>query len=132
MPETNLNTSTSVDTSNDSIVIVNLIEDIPGGRSLDVTGVTEKVLKAGRIVIEETSSGDLKPLGITGSAYDALPAGHTYKGILVASILTEKAMASVLQRGTVNEQAAQSAASLPAYPAAAKTALGPLIRFIKD
>lgn len=131
MPETNYSKTTSVDTSMDSIVIVNLIEDIPGGRSLDVTGISEEVLKAGRVIIEETASGDLKPLGITGSSYDALPAGHTYKGILVASILKDKATASIMQRGTVNEQAAVSAAELPAYVAAMKTAL-PLIRFVKD
>lgn len=132
MSETSLNSSSSVDTSNDSIVIQNLIEDIPGGRSLDVTGIAETVLAAGRLIIEETSSGDLKPLDISGGSYVALPGGHTYKGILVASILTTKAMASIMQRGTVNEQAAQDAAGLPVYPAGAKTALEPLIRFTKD
>ena len=131
MPETSLNSSTQVDTSNDGIVIQNLIEDIPGGRSLDVTGVTEEVLKAGRVIIEETSSGDLKPLAISGGNYATLPGGHTYKGILAASVLTNRAMASIMQRGTVNENAAENAAGLPAYPAGAKTAL-PLIRFVKD
>lgn len=131
MPQANLTRSSSVDTSADSIVIVNLIEDIPGGRTLDVTGVTEEVLKAGRIIIEETATGNLKPLKIAGGNYEALPAGHTYKGVLVGSILTAKPMASVLVRGTVNDQAAINAHELPAVPAEAKTALS-LIRFTKD
>lgn len=131
MPEANLSKNATIDTSNDSIVIQNLIEDHPGGKTLDVTGVTETVLKAGRVVIEETSSGDHKPLAISGGAYVSLPAGHTYQGILVASILTAKPLASIMKRGTVNEQAAIDAAELPAYPAGAKTAL-PLIRFTKD
>lgn len=131
MPQAELSRNSSVDTSADSIVIANLIEDIPGGRTLDVTGVAEEVLKAGRVIIEDDNTGDLKPLAISGGNYAALPANHSYKGILVGTILTNKAMASVMVRGTVNEEAAKNAAELPAYPAGAKTAL-PLIRFTKD
>lgn len=132
MPEVLLSNGSTLDTSNDSIVIENLIEDIPGGRALDVTGVTDEVLKAGRVVIEETSSGNLKPAPISNGTYDATPTGHTVKGILVASILKTKAFASVLVRGTVNEEAAEKAAGLPPYLAAHKTALEPLVRFRKD
>lgn len=131
MPEANLSKSSQIDTSNDSIVIENLIEDVPGGKTLDVTGVAEIVLKAGRVIISEDSSGDHKPLQITTGSYDALPAGHSYEGILVATILAAKPLASIMKRGTVNEAAAANAAELPAYPAGAKTAL-PLIRFITN
>lgn len=131
MPTANISSTSSIDTSADSIVIVDLIEDIPGGRTLDATGVAEEVLKAGRIIIEETASGDLKPLVITDGSYDSLPASHTYKGVLVSTILTAKPFASVMVRGTMNEEASKNAHELPSVPAGAKTALT-LIRFTKD
>jgi hypothetical protein len=58
-----------------------------------------------------------------------LPANHDYAGILIASILTKRAFAAILVRGTVNPAAAP-------YPmsgilAAVKTAL-PLIDFRED
>ena len=126
MPTADLSKKTSVDTSKDSIIIVNLIEDIPGGRTLDVTDVTADTLSAGHVIIANDTTGDLKPMPVSGNAYDAKPAGHTYKGVLVASILKSKPFASVLVRGTVNEVASP-------YPvtAAIKTAL-PLIRFTQD
>lgn len=131
MPQANLTkTGEQIDASLDSIVIENLIEDVPGGKTLDVTGVTETVLKAGRVIISEDSTGDHKPLAISGGNYASLPASHTYQGILVASILTSKPQASIMKRGTVNEAAA-IVAELPTYPAGAKTAF-PLIRFVTN
>ncbi|PKP28858.1 MAG: hypothetical protein CVU01_02875 [Bacteroidetes bacterium HGW-Bacteroidetes-18] len=120
------NTKETVDTSNDSIVVINNLETIPGGKTLNVTGFTPTVIKAGHIIIEETSSGILKPMPVDGADYAALPASHTYKGVLIASILTTKPFAAVLVRGSVNK-----IASPYAVPAGAITAL-PLIRFTKD
>ncbi len=120
------NTKETVDTSNDSIVVINNAETIPGGKTLDVTGFTPTVIKAGHIIIEETSSGILKPMPVDGDAYAALPASHTYKGVLIASILTLKPFAAVCVRGSINK-----IASPYAVPAGAITAL-PLIRFTKD
>lgn len=131
MPQADLNrTPQEVSTSDDSIIIVNLIEDIPGGKTLDVTGVTAEVLKAGHIIIEETATGNLKPLALSGDDYASLPGGHTYKGVLVATILTSKPMASIMVRGTVNKEAAVNA-GLPSVPQGAEDAL-PLIRFTKE
>lgn len=120
------NIKESVDTGNDSIVIVSNLETIPGGKTLDVTGFTPTVIKAGHLIIEVTATGVLKPAPVTGVAYDALPAGHTYKGVLIATILKTKPFAAVLVRGSVNKIASP-------YPvlAAAETALV-LIRFTKD
>lgn len=123
--------NTQVDTSADHVVIQKMLEDIPGGRSLDVTGVTDEVLKAGRIIIEADASGDLKPLGITSGAYDSLPANHTYKGVLLSSVLLTKPFASVMVRGTVNDKAAQEVHELPPVTSTIKSAL-PLIRFINS
>jgi hypothetical protein len=131
MDPINIGSSSSVDTSQDHVVIPHVLEDIPGGRSLDVTGVTEEVLKAGRVIVEETSSGDLKPLKIVDDAYEALPGGHTYKGVLIASVLKTKPFASIMVRGRMNNEAAINAHGLPTVPAGAITEL-PLIRFNKD
>ena len=120
------NTKETVDTSNDSIVVIQNLETIPGGKTLDVTGFTPTVIKAGHIIIEETSSGILKPMPVSGADYAALPASHTYKGVLISSILTTKPFAAILVRGSVNK-----VASHYAVPAGAITAL-PLIRFTKD
>lgn len=116
MPTADLTSSQVLDTTNDSVVIVNYIEGIPGGRTLNVTGFSDTDISAGHVIIKETSSGDYKPLPTTGT----LPSGHTYEGILAASIKTNKAFASIMYRGTVNtayakytiSDAAQAALSL--------------------
>lgn len=123
-------TPEQIDTSNDSVIIVHTFETIPGGRTLDVTNVTGEVLTAGHVIIEETSSGNLKPLGVTDGNYDSLPGGHTYKGVLNASILVAQPTASIMVRGTVNEEAFKNSTGLTT-PSGAKTALT-LIRFTKD
>lgn len=125
----NLNNAVeSIDASNDSIVIVNNLGTIPGGKTLDVTGFTPAVIRSGHIIIEVTATGLLKPMPVNAgnTAYATLPAGHTYKGVLIASILTAKPFAGILIRGDVNKVASP-------YPviAAVETAL-PLIRFTKD
>lgn len=131
MPIANLaNEGTQIDTTFDEIIIKKLLIDIPGGKTLDTTGITDDVLKAGRVIIEQTSNKALKPLGITSGAYVDLPAGHTYKGILIATILLKRPFASVLLSGDVNKQAIIEY-GLPAVPAAAMTAL-PNILFTED
>lgn len=140
MPQANLtrNPSQGIDTSADTIVVGPMIEDIAGGRTLDVEGFTfageaPAVIKGGHLIVEEDETGVLKPLSTNGAgdAYAALPSGHSYKGILFGSILTADPRASVMVRGRVNTEAAVQAQGLPAYPTAAVDAL-PLIRFTKD
>jgi hypothetical protein len=129
MAVTNLNSNadiTGFDAGLDSVTIVNYIEGIPGGRSLDVTGFTPKAIRAGHVVIRDTATGDYKPMPVNGDAYDALPADHTIEGVVVASVTTDEAMAGIMVRGSVNEVASP-------YPVteAIKAAL-PLIRFTQD
>lgn len=120
------NAKTTIDTGNDSIVIVEYLEGVPGGRTLNVTGFGDKVICAGHIVIVETVTKDRKPMPVADGNYAALPAGHTYEGVTVASVLAEKPMVGIMVRGSVNEVASP-------YPVteAMKTAL-PLIRFTQD
>ena len=121
MAQASLNSSpVQIDTSNDSIVIRKILLDIPGGKTLDVSGYTptDGVLRAGHILIEQTSNKEVKPLDVSAGAYVALPNGHTYKGVLIATILKAKPQAAVMLGGDVNE-----VASPYPVPAGAKTAL---------
>jgi hypothetical protein len=210
---------TIIDTSKDNVVIVDVFASIRGGRSLDVTGFPENVIKAGHVIIQETATGTLKPMPlavaggiaelgahVAGSGYtnagtysnvsltggsgsgakatfvvaagavasvtittpgtgykagdilsaaaanigtggsgfqvavvtvngattgyaSSLPDGHTYAGILIASILAKKPFAGVLVQGTVNPAAAPY--SMTSILAGVKTAL-PLIDFRED
>ncbi len=130
MAQANLaNASSSVETNKDSIVIVDNFQSIRGGRTIDVTGFVPAVINAGHIIIRETSTGELKPMPISGSAFDALPASHTYHGILISTILTAKPMAGILVRGTVNPSAMPY--TVTSILAALKAAL-PLIDFRAD
>lgn len=124
--ETNLNNvQQEVDTGNDSIVIMQYIDGIQGGRSLDTTGFTETVIQAGHVVIKD-SDRVYKPMPVKSGAYDTLPEGSSYVGVVQASVLTERAMAGIMIRGKVNE-----VASPYAVTAAIKTAL-PHIIFTED
>ena len=123
------NTRDNFDTSNDSIVIVSNLETIPGGKTLDVTGFSPAVIPAGHLVIEETSTGVLKPMPVSGAAYASLPDSHTYKGVVVSSVPTAKPFVAVMVRGSVNKNA--SFYTISGVLSAVRTAL-PLIRFTQD
>lgn len=123
------NTGVNIDTSNDSIIIVDNFQSIRGGRTLDVTGFPDEVIQAGHVIILETSSGEFKPMPVSGAAYAALPTGHVYAGILISSILKAKAFAGIMVRGTVNPVPMKY--PLTPIAAAVKAAL-PLIDFRQD
>lgn len=125
MSVTNLNrTPEHFEDGNDSIVIVRDLGDIPGGRSLDVTEVTEDVIRAGHILISNDTTKEVKPLGVSGNAYSAKPSGWSYIGVLKHSVLKTDARAAILTIGQVN------AAACP-YPITADIKTGlPLIQFI--
>ncbi len=132
MATANLNNpGVQVITGNDSIVIVENLEAIRGGRTLDVTGFAPEVIKSGHVIIRATSSGEYKPMPLTtnDTVYAALPDSHEYAGILVASIRTAKPFAGIMVRGTVNPAAAPF--SMTSILAAVKAAL-PVIQFRQD
>lgn len=116
------------DTGNDTIVVPRVFETVIGGRTLDTTGYTPEVVKAGSIVIKEDATGNHKPMPVNSNAdaYAALPAGHSIVGVVISSVDTKKPFVGISVRGSVNEEASP-------YPVttAMKTAL-PLIRFIKE
>lgn len=129
MATANLNrTSIEVDDGLDSIVIVNDLGDVPGGRTLDVSDVASgvEVIKSGHILIKNDTSKEVKPLGITSGAYDSLPEGYSYLGVLKASVLKKDPRAAILTIGQVN------AAASP-YPVTSTIKTGlPRIGFINS
>ena len=66
---------------------------------------------------------------ISGVNYAALPASHTYKGVLISTILKSKPLAGILVVGSVNKNA--SFYGIASVLTAVKAAL-PLIRFTQD
>ena len=119
------NESQQIITGNDNIVIVDVFATVRGGRSLEVTGFTPLVINAGHVIIKETATSEYKPMPIaSATTYGTLPAGHTYAGVLIASILTAKAFAAILTQGTINPVAAPY--DFATIAAAFKTAM-PLI-----
>ena len=122
----------NIDNSKDSIVIIDNQFSIPGGKSLDTTGFTADVINAGHVIIRETSTGNYKPmpLDVGETAYAALPANHTYEGVLVATILKKRPFAGVMLEGWVNEAA--SPFSVTSIKSAFLTAVGNKIKFRGD
>ena len=111
----------------DSIVIQKYISGIKGGRTLDVTGFADSVIKAGHVII--VKNGVYAPMPVAGDAYAALPEGAAYAGVLYRSVLAAKPAASIMTNGEVNEEAVPYA--MTAIATAFKTAC-PHIVFIKD
>lgn len=103
----NLTTESALDTSKDSIVIRLNTFTLEGGRVLDVTGFAPANIQAGHIVIREDATGTYKPNPVTGTAFDALPADHSYAGIVVASVdkVTQGGGVAVMTQGAVNTKA---------------------------
>lgn len=123
------NTPLEVVTGMDNIVIVDVLQTIRGGRTLDVTGFTPKVIKAGHVVIQDPTTKEYKPMPVSGANYATLPTDHKYIGVVISSVETSKPMVSILVRGTVNPAA--SPYPLTTILTAVKTAL-PLIDFRED
>lgn len=115
----------------DNIVIVQNISDIPGGRTLDVTGFTPATINAGHVIIRNTATDVYKPMPLKNddTEYDDLPASHEYAGILIATIKTNRPFAAILTRGVVNPEA--MVIPITGILTAVKAAL-PLIQFRAD
>jgi len=127
-----VNETINIDNSMDSVVIIENIVSIRGGKTLDVTGYPLDVLKAGHILIKQSSSDDYKPMPLAdgNEEYDSLPSGHVYAGVLNATILTKRPFAGVMTWGVVNEAA--SPFPVADIKAAFLTALSNHIEFRSD
>ena len=114
----------------DSIVIQKYISGIKGGRTLDVTGFAESVIKAGHPII--VKDGIYAPYPLMGGTYAGgpmtLPSEAKFAGILYRSIPAAKPVASIMINGEVNSEAMP----LSVVEAEQFAADCPHIVFIKD
>ncbi len=123
-------------TGNDSIVIRKYIDGIEGGRALDLTEYlkvagTSSVLQAGHVIITKDGAYRPMPLATGATAYDTLPVGWAYAGILAASINASRDGAAIMTRGKVNASAAAQPYDLASILTDLKAAL-PLVEFVED
>jgi hypothetical protein len=102
------NDGVQINTEKDNVVIRKVIATIPGGKALNVAGFAPEVINAGHPIIVETATKEYKPLPVNAgqTAYGSLPTGHTYAGVLIASILTKKPSAAIMTVGIMNPEAA--------------------------
>lgn len=108
MPTASLNRETiEIDDGLDCIVVVQALSDIPGGRTLDVSGLPADVtvIRSGHILVEDNETKALSPLGISDSAYVSLPVGKKYYGVLRKSVSKARPFAAIITAGQINAAA---------------------------
>lgn len=124
------NESQTIGSGMDSVVIRKYGSGIIGGRTLDVTNVATDVIKAGHVIIRSaTDDTDYKPMPVEDGAYDTLPSGYEYAGVLVRSITKKEPLAAIMYAGEVNDKA--SPYPVDSIKSAMKTALPGLV-FMHD
>lgn len=119
----------NVVTGNDSIVIRNYLGGIAGGRTLDMEGFADDVVKAGHVIIRDIDKDEYKPMPVTGGSYGSLPSGCEYVGVLVSSVTKDAPFAGIMYAGEVNDVA--SPYPITSIKSALKTAL-PQLAFLHD
>ena len=135
MPQASLNLKRfDFTNARDSIVIVNALGDLPGGRTLDVTNYEGDVIYAGTVIAKKQDNGNdvYFPLSITeskkpyeqGATFSTLSSGETAVGILKVSIPKDMPIAAIVTLGQIKEKAMPAA-----MPATVKKALN-FIQFI--
>lgn len=93
----------NVKTEKDGIIVRKHIAGLAGGRALDMTGYSAKVVPCGLPIITD-GNGNYKPLVPTDDAANGgfvVPAGYKYAGICGATVLAGKAV-SVVVAGIIN------------------------------
>ena len=80
----------------DSVVIRHYVAGIVGGRTLDVSGFPEKVIKAGHVIIRDKVNDIYKP---------TLPGDHEYVGVLRSTVTADCPTAAIMYSGEVNDVA---------------------------
>ncbi len=96
--------SRQLDLTKDGLIVRRV--DSSFSTTLDVSGVTDDVIPAGRVLVRTLATGVIhpQPIGSDG-AYEAVAATEEYAGVLGGSILTSSPFAAVVERGEVNSAA---------------------------
>lgn len=89
----------------DSIVIRHYGDGVKGGAVLDVDGFADEFIKAGHVIIQNSTTSVFKPMPVSGTAYDSLPEGCVYRGILVETVPVAEPIGGIMTDGEVNDNA---------------------------
>jgi hypothetical protein len=109
----------------DPIVIRKYIAGVKGGKVLDVSGFTEEFIRAGHVIIHDTTNDVYKPMPVSSGAYGSLPSNHEYVGVAVATKSVKEPFVSIMHTGVVNDVA--SPYPLDTIKTALKTAVPTLV-----
>lgn len=121
--------TTVFDSGKEAVVIRKYLNGITGGVVLDVSNFTGEFIQCGHVIIRDTTSGEYKPMPVSGTAYGTLPTGCEYVGICMATVPTDTPHVGVLTAGEVNDKAVPF--SVDSIKAAFKTAV-PTIQWGHD
>lgn len=101
-----VNDGMTINASNDRIVIRKFNSGIVGGRTLDMDGYSDSVIKAGHIIIQSTEDETVfKPLPVKDGKYEALPTNYKYVGVVVATKPSNDPRVAIMYDGEVNDVA---------------------------
>lgn len=114
----------------DQVVIINPLGYISGGRSLDVSAVTDTAIYAGHIIVKDKTTDVFRPLEVAGTDFSDIKTTDEIVGVLASSIKKKKAFAGIVTMGIVNDLAMPFKVSA-ALMTKIKTAL-PALQFQHD
>lgn len=97
--------SESFDDGLESVLIRRKGGRIIGGRTLNLTGFTDEVIKAGHIIIKSTTDdNDWRPMPVSNGVFGTLTTGFEYAGILVRTITAKDPRAAIQYDGEINDK----------------------------
>lgn len=105
MPTSNLNREKiEINDGLDSIVVVQSLSEIPGGRTLDISALGEDVasVKSGHILVIDEKTKHVSPLAITDGSYAAVGEGKKVYGVLKCTVTKRDPRASIITAGQIN------------------------------
>lgn len=97
--------TTVFDSGKESVIIRNYVNGIMGGVILDMTGFDADFIKCGHIIIRDKSTGEYKPMPVTGTAYASLPGNCEYVGICMTTAPKDTPHVGVMTAGEANDKA---------------------------
>lgn len=99
------NAKEQVDFGNDSIVCPLFISGVRGGRTVDINGYTGKYIKAGHVVLFDTTKKEYKLMPVSGSVYGTKPDNTKYVGVVYKTVPASDPRVSIMTNGEVNSVA---------------------------
>lgn len=113
--------TTVFDSGKESVIIRNYVNGIMSGVILDMTGFDADIIQCGHIIIRDTTTGEYKPMPVSGEAYSSLPSNCEYVGICVTTAPKDTPHVGVMTAGEANDKAVPY--PVDAIKAALKTAV---------